>query len=173
MAESLQVLSFNVATLSRFAGTPVPSNSFNQFDEHGLILSLNRLKEETNWEYRRRLFDVFANRANATYRGMVNGITRELGLSLYDAIQVNPKTSISTGKFFAPDPYIKFDGVWLYLYSDYANDVLDYKIDRYAPGMNYEYLGQLVDFINETTYFEAFVMKGVNPYTRSMQILNQ
>jgi hypothetical protein len=79
----------------------------------------------------------------------------------------------SNGKFVAPDPYIKFDGAYLYLYSDYTNGTIEHKVDRYEPGGNYEYLGWLIDFINSSTYFTANIYPGVDRFIRSMLILNQ
>lgn len=163
----------SVDAIVRALGTPEPRNTFNQFDEQGLVLGLQRLRGETNWHYKRRLLDVFTNKANATYRGLVNGLTRELGLELFQPISINPRRSLSTGQFFAPDPYIRFDGVWLYLYSDLQNGVLDHQIDRFESGGNYEHLGRLVDFINSTTYFEATLLPGIDYYTRSMSVINQ
>jgi hypothetical protein len=152
---------------------PEGKNVWNQFDEHGLVVGLPRLKKEKNSEYSRRIKDVFVNRSNSAYRGLINGITRELGLSLFQPISINPKVSIYSGNFLAPDPYIKFDGAHLYLYSDYRNNVLDHKIDRYEPGGNYEHIYRLVDFINQTTYFEASIESGYDEYIKSMTILNQ
>lgn len=146
---------------------------FNQFDEQGLVLGLVRIRGESNKAYKRRLLDVFAHRANSAYRGLIHGITRELGFSLFQPIQINPKTSLADGRYFTPDPYIKIDGAYIYLYSDYRNGVLDYKIDRFDRGVNYGDLGKLVDFINTTTNFEASVESGFNPYIRSMTLLNQ
>lgn len=163
-----------VDAIVRAQATSLAARSvFNQFDEHGLVVGLPRLRGEPNWQYKRRILDVFANRAGAHYRGLVNGITRELGLELFSPMQLNPRRSLSTGKFFAPDPYIQFDGVWIYLYSDYAGGVLDHKIDRYAGGGNYEHLGRLVDFINQTTYFEASLESPDYYYLKSMTIINQ
>ena len=147
-------------------------SSRNQFDEHGDIVSLKRLRNETNWEYRRRIQDAMVHIANSSYRGMVYGITRELGLSLYDSITINPKVDID-GRFLAPDPYVKFDGVYLYLYSDYANGLLDWAVDRFEPGGNYEHIGRLVDFVNTTSSFEASMSIEVDYYDRSMTIFNQ
>lgn len=146
---------------------------WNQFDEHGLVVGLSRNKGESNWSYKRRLLDIFIHRANSTYRGLVNGITRELGLSLFRPIFINPKRSVYNDSFIASDPYIRFDGAHLYLYSDYANDEIEHKIDRFEPGGNYEYLVDLVSFINSTTYFEAGLYAGGYEYTRSMTIINQ
>lgn len=166
--------SINLDTFPAFVGTPTVKNTFNQFDEHGLMVSLKRNRGETNWEYKRRIYDVFIHRANSAYRGLINGITRELGLEFFTPIIINPKTSMATGQFFAPDPYILFDGVWVYLYSDYKNSTLDLKIDRFAEGGNFEHVGGLVDIINsQSTFFEAHLTAGQDPFARSMTILNQ
>jgi hypothetical protein len=147
---------------------PATKTVWNQYDEHGLVLSLSRLDGETNWEYKRRLMDVMVHAANSTYQGMVHGITHELGLSLSEPLLINPRVD-SNGKFLAPDPYIRFEGP----YSDYANGLLDWAIDRYEPGGNYEHLGRLVEFINTTSFFEAHLISSADPYTRSMTLVNQ
>jgi len=151
----------------------IPRTVWNQFDEHGLIAGISRNRGESNREIRRRIYDAWVNIANSSYRGLVNGITRELGLELYYPVRIDPKISTATGKFFAPDPYIKFDGVNLYLYSDYINNVLDYQLDRFEPGGNLEKLGWLVDFINSTTYFEASLTDTLYKNNTSMVVINQ
>jgi len=147
-------------------------NFWNEFDELGNLISLPRIPGEKNWAYKRRIYDVFVNIANSSYRGMVNGITRELGLAPYKSIDINPKVG-TNGDFIAPYPYIEFDGSYLNLYSDYASETLEYQIDRYEPGGNYEHIGRLVDFINSSTYFTASIKSGIDNFTRSMTILNQ
>lgn len=151
---------------------PVPRNQLNQFDELGSLVSLRRLPGEKNDEFRSRIRDAYIHIANSSYRGLVYGITRELGLSLFDAIDIRPKIT-PDGSFLAPDPYIVFDGIWLLLYSDYTNGLLDWAIDRYQVGGNYEHLGKLVQLINTTLFFEATLLDDIDPYTRSMTILNQ
>lgn len=163
---------FTIEGIPVAVGIPAARNAWNQFDELGLINGLQRIKGEKNWEYKRRLADVFVHRANSSYRGLINGITRELGLALKQPIIINPKIN-PDGSFLAPDPYIKFDGVWVYLYSDYANGSLDYLIDRYQPGGNYEQLIRLADLINSTTYFEASFEPDADQYSKTMTILNQ
>jgi hypothetical protein len=164
-------LSFDVSRIDVVRTTPVPRLQRNEFDELGELLSLPRRKSEKNWEYRRRIFDAYANKANSSYRGLINGITRELNLSIYPALIINPRTE--DGVIYADDPYVKVEGAFIYLYSDYANGVLDHKIDRYEPGGNFEHLYRLVEFINTTIYWEAHMIPGVDNYTRSMVLLNQ
>ena len=163
---------FNLNSVTAAAGSVVTRTAFNQFDEFGLLLGLPRLKGELNSSYKRRLSNTMVDLANSTYRGLINAITRELGLELFNPIAINPKKD-SYGGFFAPDPLVKVDGVYIYLYSDYANDILDFRIDRFEPGGNYEHLFRLVDFINQSTYFEAHLLMPEHRFTRSMTIINQ
>lgn len=54
---------------------------WNFFDEFGLLLHLPRLYGERNKEYKERILDVFRRPANATKKGLLNGMARELGLA--------------------------------------------------------------------------------------------
>jgi hypothetical protein len=153
--------------------TVLPVNHWNQFDEYGLLVGLKRLKGEKNWEYKRRILDVFVHLANSSYQGLVHGITRELNLSLFDALIINPKVIETNGPFLTNDPYISFDNSYLNLYSDYQNKVLDHQIDRFTKGGHFEHLNSLIEYINSTTNFEASVPSGTDLYTRSITILNQ
>ena len=161
---------------SDIEGRAIPSinvvHYWNQFDDHAAILSLQRKKGEKNWELGRRTRDAATNLANSSYHGLVNGITQGLGLSLFKSMCITPKVGYN-GDYLAADPYILFSGPYLYLYSDYANDELEYQIDRYEPGGNYEYLRPLIDFVNTSTYFTARLWPGIDEFTRSMTVLNQ
>jgi hypothetical protein len=159
-------------TLAEAVDVLTPRVAWNQFDEHGNSISLARLRGETNWEYKRRILDVFSHQANSSYKGMIHGITRGLGLSLFQPISIWTKLDPQTNQFAAPDPYIKFDGVYLHLYSDFESDEL-VSINRYQPGGNYEHITRLVDIINTSVFFGAAIEPGIDPYTRSMTILNQ
>jgi hypothetical protein len=162
---------FNVNSIQVLA-EPHREDIFGAFDNQGLVLSTERLLGETNWEYKRRLRNVFVQKANSTYKGMINGITNGLGLSLFHAISINPKID-SSGRFLAADPYLKFDESYLYLYSDYSQDLLDYQIDRLSQGGNYENLQSLITLINSTPFFVASLEPGVTGTTRTAGLLNQ
>lgn len=154
-------------------GYPVVKTTWNALDEFGLLLSLPRLSGESNKNYKHRLMDVSVHRANSSINGLVYGITRELGYSLFNPIRIDPKMRYG-GKFFPRDPMIEFSHSIVRLYSDYSNRVIDTEIDRYEPGGNYEFLGLLVDGINiHSTYFEAELLLEDYRWTRSMTILNQ
>jgi len=171
VAESTAGYQVNIS-FTQEVGTPDLIHRLNQFDEHGSILSLDRLRGEKNWQYKRRILDTFVHMANCSYQGLMYGITRELGLSLFNAIEISPVLDVD-GQYITADPYIKFDGAYLLLYSDFTNDALDWAVDRYQSGGNYEHIGALVDMVNSTSRFQATLRAGIDPYTRSMSILNQ
>lgn len=68
------------ATIYLIVYTPEVYNIWNCFDEFGLLLGLPRIPGEKNKNYKTRLLDVYTNPANSTYQGLLNGISRELGL---------------------------------------------------------------------------------------------
>ena len=79
-----------MATTNYSAASIVEHKVFNELDSHGLTLGLPRLAGERNAEYKQRLLDVFVNRANSSYLGLIYGITRELGLSLTKEFTITP-----------------------------------------------------------------------------------
>ena len=68
---------------------------WNVFDDHGVLLDVKRIPNESNTSYKERLIDSNVNRGNATFVGIVNGANRELGLKkISDAIYISiPKNS--------------------------------------------------------------------------------
>lgn len=63
---------------------------WNFFDEFGALFGCKRLYGENNYNYKKRLLDVFINPANSSKKGLANGIARELGLRKYKT-WTNPK----------------------------------------------------------------------------------
>jgi len=96
-----------------FTGSEIkPHQLFNELDRFGLLLGLERLPLELNASYKERLLDVFANRADSTTRGLVNGITRELGLKIKQEILVVPTST-------DPNVGMAIKGTKLCIYSNY------------------------------------------------------
>ena len=63
---------------------------WNVFDEHGLVSDVERLPNESNYDYSLRIKDSYVNRGGPSFVGIVNGGTRELNLiKINDAIKVN------------------------------------------------------------------------------------
>lgn len=160
--------SFEVADVS-IRGTPVPNPVFNEFDYFGTLLGLKRLPEERNREYKTRLLDVFTHRASSTYTGLVNGITRELGLSLFKPVTISVRTDIDP----TWSPRIEFVDNIVYIWKDVATKLLDVAIDRNTAGTGAYFIGGLVDAINASTVFTATLNDSDYEWLRSDCIVNQ
>ena len=63
---------------SEYIRSLIPHPVWNFFDELGALVSCPRLFEEPNVEYKKRIMDVFENKAGASKPGLINGIGREL-----------------------------------------------------------------------------------------------
>jgi hypothetical protein len=150
--------------------TPVSHQVFGELDDFGLLLDLPRIQNETNQAYKQRLFDVFVNRANSTYTGLINGITRELGLSLYRAMTITPVWH--GGGLRGPNPAVVFEETKCYVYSDYVNNPAVATIDRFEKSDSWT-MEELVASINATGYMYAALQSGVSSSMRAMEIFNQ
>ena len=58
----------------------MPHHVWNFLDEIGELVSCPRIFEEPNEEYKKRILDVFENKAGASRDGLINGIARELSI---------------------------------------------------------------------------------------------
>ncbi len=150
--------------MTSFILTPTPQPIFNHFDRFGLLLGLPRLEGERNPEYKQRLFDVFVNRSNSTYRGLINGITRELGLQLNQPLRI---TRIS-----GTNPVIVFLNTKCLVFSDYASANPVAEFDRFDYSAGAFTVQQLATKINSTGIFSCQV-DPTYANKRSMTILNQ
>jgi len=59
---------------------------WNAFDEFGLLLGIERLFGERNQAFKERILDVFRKPANSTKQGLLNGISRALGVEESEVI---------------------------------------------------------------------------------------
>jgi hypothetical protein len=57
-----------------------PYNVWNCFDELGMLVTLDRIKGEKNKAYKKRILDTYINPGNSTHQGLINAISRELGI---------------------------------------------------------------------------------------------
>jgi len=146
----------------------------NAFDQHGITLNLPRLRGEGNDEYKQRLLDVMAHKADSAYMGLIYGITRELGLELYEAASIECAKD-SNGDFLLTNPEVKFEGGMCYLISDSSPDnyTVYSSIDLYDRTADEWYLGGLIDTINATSYFSATIDDDANEWSRSACIFEQ
>jgi len=146
-------------------------NIFNTFDEHGVLVGLERLRGEKNKDYKQRLMDVGVNRASSTYTGLMNGINRELGLTPYDTIEVLVSGVIAEGAV----PAVFVDHATITLYEDYATGVIDVEIEIYDKEKdNYAHnISDVVIAINASTNFSCTLVDALREDDLSMTLVHQ
>lgn len=81
-----------------------PFNVFNELDQWGAILACERFLGENNLSYLKRLNDASRHQGDASYRGMIYGLTRDLGLKIENAIKVTSTVSV---RIKIKNPYIE------------------------------------------------------------------
>ena len=166
MATSSLTQLFSVYTGGAVVITPVAKNISNEFDYFGMIIGLSRLPGEKNVDYRERLWDVYVNQSSSTEEGLINGISRELGLEKYEAL------TISTSG--PEEPRIVVDNAEIRLYSIWrttSNFTLDATIDIFSRAGDAFYYTDLITEINNVAGFSATLKAGVDGHTRSACLL--
>lgn len=150
-------------------GVPQPYAVFNEFDSYGTLLGLPRLRGEKNTDYKKRLLDVFTRRASATYTGLLNGITRELGLEFYKPINIQRDPLIGDSLL----PVIRFvdNKVKIWVDKEVGDPIIE--INRSNISENAYWVDDLVDRINESGLFVAEINEGIEPKSRADCIVNQ
>lgn len=148
--------------MATYSLTQETVNVPNHFDQMGLLLGLPRLPGEKNPDYRLRLLDVYTRRAGSNLTGLVNGITRELGLDQYDALTIS--TSSSTyPRVIVHDTEIQFYSKWR-ISTDY---VLEGTLDIFSRDSDSYYLDGLISEINDLASFSASLASGIDGHTPS------
>jgi hypothetical protein len=145
--------------------TPNRISPSNEFDYFGSLLSTERIAGETNTGYKSRLLDVFVHKGSSAYTGYTYAITRELGLELSSPIKLTSNPSLEY-------PAIFFSQNFVYIYSDFFNDVLEMKINRSDIFSSNYFLGGLVNTINTSTSFTAVLLDADHEYSRSDFVLD-
>jgi hypothetical protein len=156
---------FTVTSVGKVELVPERQNIVNRFDEHGDLLTLDRLPEEGNASFRQRMLDVTVNRGSPTYEGFINNLARELGLSKFKAITIDLVLG-SDGEPLATNPRVDILASEVILYKEW-NSSEDYEIDKtiniYDLGTDCYYLSDLINEINTSEYFTASLVSGVRP----------
>jgi hypothetical protein len=155
-----------------YTSVPVATNLVNVFDYFGMLMGLPRLPGEKNTEYRARLWDVYVKRAGAHEEGLINGITRELGLSQFNAITVS-SSSPNSPRVIVRDTQIELYSNWIIDANGDQDYTLDETIDIYSKDSSSYFLPGLISTINTSTYFTAVAVDSVDNDTLSATILNQ
>ena len=100
---------------------------WNAFDEFGLLLGVYRLEGERNLQYKERILDVLKNKGNSTKDGMINGISRELGILPSEVTIKSLSDSVFDGTLLNKDgtPTKK-----MMSYSEQINSTLKFTFDK-------------------------------------------
>lgn len=153
-----------------YQGVPRAQTVYNEFDSFGAYLGLVRLPEERNADYKKRLLDVFTRRASSTYIGILNGVTRELGLEYYRPITITRNTLGDP----TIQPVIEFVENTVFIYSDRASQEIELEINRSNPGNSAYWLEDFIETVNDQSeYFTIALNAGFEGKTRTDCIINQ
>lgn len=83
------------------------SHVWNSFDSFALLASLTRLGDEDNDSLRERTLDAFKNKGGTHYKGLLNGVNRELGLRRKDTALIFERALTSYGVVAEPSILIE------------------------------------------------------------------
>lgn len=137
---------------------------WNVFDEFGLLLGLYRLSGERNAAFKERILDVFRNPANSSKQGLVNGISRELGLA---------KDQVKLGSLAHPEFYNTMfnpDGTptkYMMDYVDKINSSLGFSWDNMNWGEAY---WRSLEEKNMGFYYLPHIWDGFSPEWKNHEI---
>jgi hypothetical protein len=155
---------FSLQLPSQVVATPTSKSIVNNFDYIGDIVSLKRLDNETNANYKKRIWDVNVHHGGPDYEGVLNNIGRELGMLREKTLTIDLKLD-SAGQPIAPNPRVDILANKVVLYSDWrpggVTEVIDREIRTYQLGDVGYYLDDLVTAINQSNYFSAVVEQGI------------
>lgn len=107
---------------------------WNAFDEFGFLLGLKRLPLESNELFKKRILDVFKNPGGSTQKGILNGLSRELGISKEELKVFSLNDTVHNKKLIRPDgsPTKKMQE-----YAKNINEKLKFTVDTLNLGEAY------------------------------------
>ena len=101
-------------------------NVFTKMDDHGHMASLERIEGESVTNFKVRLASTYTRPANATMRGLTDGIARELNLGHDELISVTATGNI---RLDVSPEFIRVSGVGTY--GAQKVDIVDVDVDGY------------------------------------------
>jgi hypothetical protein len=162
-----------VSSVEQVKMTPVRRAVVNRFDEHGDLLSLDRLPAESNVDFRLRMMDLSVHHGGPHYEGLLNNLARELGVPRQPALTISLAVD-SAGAALASSPRVDILASEVVLYSDWKS-AEDYTVDTtigiYDPGDDGYFLNDLATQINLSTYFSATLDADVRPNLHSTNLV--
>lgn len=153
---------------SEYTQALIPHQVWNFFDELGALVSCPRLPQEPNIEYKKRILDVFTNKAGASLKGLVNGIGRELAirrtltwtdptrsLELEDAMIVLNSITVNGEYFDGSNIYLSSSGT--VILKDNNNELSTNSVVSYVYALE---MHQLFNKDDIKLYNELFTVEG-------------
>jgi len=96
----------------------VQESQYNQFDDFGILMSIERLPGEKNIYLKHRIQDAALYPASSSYSGLISAWNRNLGIKVArDVFSIDINTD-SYNRFLLPDLYITIGPYYLVLVSD-------------------------------------------------------
>ena len=134
-------------------------NVHHPMDDIGTIVGLDRLNEEDVADFRDRVMDVFVNKANASYPGLLNGMNRHLGFIPERTLVME----LASTALMENGPRIEINATNVTIYSSWGINITpsvemtidifnDFKSSRHTHYARY--MGDVVEIIN--TYSSVF-----------------
>jgi len=157
-------------TYTKTANEVIRRRVFNQLDEWGISLGLIRLPGEGNKDYKARLLDVFAHRANSTFIGLIHGLTRELGFEIYDALEINYTGSNGNAGVEVAGCYLKLWTDWRVTLAASIN-MMQYETPLVPTRVLYYY--EVVNAINAVPDWSASLQQAGADYWPASQMYEQ
>lgn len=175
MGASVANISFviKVNEVEQVKVTPVRRNLVNRFDEIGDLLTIDRLPDEGNVEFRDRMFDLSVNTGGPDYFGLINNLARELGCPKFHAITIDTVKG-SDGLKMARNPRVDVLADRIVLYENWQVDVeptIDREIEFYDHDSVGYYLNNFVEQINQSQYFYATIAPGVRQNLHTINLV--
>jgi hypothetical protein len=127
-------------------------------DEVGLKYGLIRYKDESLFDFRERVLEVYKRKANTSHKGLQYGVSRELGARTTSAARLRVTRDIAGNPIF-PSPGIQVSRTKIIFYSDFVNGTVDQEfvlIDEF-PKDSHEsafYLKEIFDYVSASAGFE-------------------
>lgn len=175
MPSKIKSFVFEISSLPSFKGTPIKKHIANELDYAADIVSIKRLSDESNADFKQRVFDVTVHPGGPTYTGIINGLSRDLGFIRKLAFTIDVLKD-ANGDTIASSPRVLILANRVILYSNWRPDgtaTIDKEIRIYQPEDDGFYLEDLVAEIDSSSYFSATINPDVRPNLHSSSIIRE